>query len=240
MNRAYLIFCSIIILFSCTKIEGEGGLASIEGVVVIQNVNSMLEEVGNPIIAKDEDVFISYGDNTLVDDDVVTSPTGNFKFDYLMPGNYSIFVYSDDTAAYNSQNQMIVKKKVSISDKKENAKLDTIVIYKFVDYNDGTSSISGIVHQYEYFDGTTVKMDSIPAQNVDVFLKFANDDQILDRYRTSYDGSYKIINLIPGSYTLFVLSEQAYLEEKEVIMYNFEITGSNKRLVADTLKISNF
>lgn len=240
MFRISFIFFFCLILISCAKQEGEGGLASIEGVVMIQNVNPLLEKVGDLHRATDKKVFISYGNNEFVDNDVSTSPEGKFIFNYLTPGDYSVFVYSDDTTLYNSAENMVIKKQISIKDKKEKAKLDTIIIYKFVDYNDGVASVSGVINQIEYFDGTTIKKDTIFAQNEDVFLQFAENSKILERARTSFDGSYSFSNLTPGSYKIYVLSDDPYATEKLVLTSSFVITSStiNKELLP--LYISKF
>lgn len=240
MFRISFIFFFCLILFSCTKQEGEGGLASIEGVVMVQNVNPLLEKVGNLYKATDEKVFISYGNNVFVDNDVSTSPDGKFIFSYLTPGDYSIFVYSDDTTVYNSSENMVVKNQIHIKDKKEKAKLDTVIIYKFVDYNDGIAIVSGVINQIEYFDGTTIKKDTISAQNEDVFLQFADNSKILERARTSFDGSYSFSDLIPGNYKIFVLSDDPFAVEKLVLTSTFVVTPTtiNKELLP--LYISKF
>ena len=44
----------------------------------------------------DEDVFIIYGDeDNYHDDSYKTSFDGSFRFQYLRPGTYTVFVYSD-------------------------------------------------------------------------------------------------------------------------------------------------
>lgn len=82
-----------IFLVTCKKVPGEGGLASITGKVYAKDydINGFL--VGEGYIA-DEKVYISYGDHTTIDNDVNTSYTGEFKFDFLQKGKYTLFVYS--------------------------------------------------------------------------------------------------------------------------------------------------
>lgn len=236
------IFISIILfIVSCTKQEGEGGIASIEGVVMIQNVNELLEKSGTPFIAQDEDVYISYGDNTNIDDDVTTGPQGQFSFQYLVPGDYTVFAYSDDTLVFNSTELLSISKQISISKRKDIQKADTILIYKHVDFDDGTSSISGVVQRVEYFTGTTIpKPDVYMAQNTDVFLKYKHGSRVIERVRTSYDGTYTFPNLVEGSYSVFVLSEDAFIPEDSAEMYDFIISQKNQKIVLDTLKINNF
>ena len=71
------------LLLSCTPDEGKGGLASIEGVVMVQNRNSLQENSGAPYPATDCDVYISYGNSGLADDKTRTSHNGIYQFSNL-------------------------------------------------------------------------------------------------------------------------------------------------------------
>lgn len=241
MKKITVYLISVFLMFSCAKQEGQGGLASIKGVVMIQNINSQLQKVGEPYPAQDEDVFISYGSSNLRDDDVTTSPNGEFEFSYLMPGSYTIFAYSDDTVNYSNNSQLAIYSSVEIKEKKENAKLDTIILYKYVDYDEGSAVINGTVYQQEYFPGSsTLIMDTIPAQDVDVFLINTGNNQILERVRTIYNGNYSFSNLIPGEYTVYVYGEKPYVNELQPISYSFQITEEYQIKEIQDLYISNY
>lgn len=86
-------------LFSCSLEEGEGGKGVITGRVIAQ------EKFSNPIIgivdsvlkeypAIDERVYLTYGDNSIYDDDFRTDENGYFKFESLTKGDYSLTFYS--------------------------------------------------------------------------------------------------------------------------------------------------
>jgi hypothetical protein len=231
----------ILFLLSCTKQEGEGGLNSIQGVVMIQNVNSLLEKSGAPYFAQDEKVYISYGENTTVDNDVSTSAQGNFIFQYLTPGNYSVFAYSDDTVAFNAQSKMGVNQQVSIKNKKDKVTLDTIIIYKHVDYNDGVAIVEGNLNLFVYFPGSTViVMDTITAQDKDVFIQYMNDSGVMDKVATAYDGTYKFTNLIPGTYKIFVYDDDAFSKEDFIVSQTFTITEATQKIQLNPMYISKF
>tara|TARA_B100000780_G_scaffold279172_1_gene256151 strand:- start:4474 stop:4890 length:417 start_codon:yes stop_codon:yes gene_type:complete len=94
------IFATIA-LCSCLKTPGEGGSASIEGSVgLIRRV-----QINNPastvdtIAASDVKVHIVYGNNTSPDDNVDTNPDGEFSFNWLRTGKYTLYVYSEDTSS---------------------------------------------------------------------------------------------------------------------------------------------
>nr|HPM12993.1 hypothetical protein [Bacteroidales bacterium] len=203
--------------------------------------NELLEKSGTPFVAIDEDVYISYGDNTKIDDDITTGPQGQFSFQYLVPGDYTVFAYSDDTLIFNSSELLPVSKQICISKRKDNTKADTILIYKHVDFDDGTSKVSGVVQQVEFYTGTTIpKPDVYMAQNADVFLKFKNGSRVIERIRTSYDGTFTFSNLVEGSYSVYVLSEDAFIPQDSAVVVNFTISQKNQKIVLDTLKINNF
>jgi hypothetical protein len=120
-----LVCCS---LFSCSKYEGQGGAATIKGIVIEQKYNSL----GNIIAsypAPDQDVYIIYGtENSFYDDDIKTSFDGSFEFRYLRKGNYKIFVYEDCITCPSGKKEVL--KQVEITDKNQFLTLDTIYIKK--------------------------------------------------------------------------------------------------------------
>ena len=71
-----VIFCTftISLFFSCSLEEGEGGKGTITGNIVFQELYSnplvgIEDSVVNEYAAVDEKVFITYGDNSIYDDD---------------------------------------------------------------------------------------------------------------------------------------------------------------------------
>ncbi len=116
------------LIFSCKKVEGPGGGATIKGMIQEQKYNAL----GNVIAeypAGDQDVYLIYGtEDQFYDDDVKTSYDGSFVFNYLQKGTYTIFVYQDD--ASQPSGTSVVKQTFEINEKNEVVDLGTINIKK--------------------------------------------------------------------------------------------------------------
>jgi hypothetical protein len=128
MKQILIFACAFLTFYSCSKYEGQGGAATIKGVVVEQKYNSL----GNVIASypiPDQDVFIIYGvENTFYDDDIKTSYDGSFEFRYLRKGIYKIFAYEDCTSCPSGKKEVL--KEIEITDKNQELILDTIYIKK--------------------------------------------------------------------------------------------------------------
>jgi hypothetical protein len=119
---------AILFLNSCSKYEGEGGSATIKGVIREQKYNTLGNIIAEYPIA-DQDVYIIYGNgNTFYDDDIKTSYDGSFEFRYLKKGSYKIFVYEDCLTCPSGKKEIIVP--VEITKNNEVVTLDTINIKK--------------------------------------------------------------------------------------------------------------
>lgn len=129
LNIVALIFLLGIALFpSCKKVEGKGGSSSIIGKVIVNKYNSAGALIST-YDAQKEDVFIIYGsDNTVQDDKEETSYDGNFKFEYLEKGTYTIYVY-EKCSTCPSGDQAVLKT-VEITKAKEIINLGIIEIKK--------------------------------------------------------------------------------------------------------------
>lgn len=123
-----LVVCSVLVVGSCEKSAGKGGTSSISGRVQVLDVNG-LGQVQDEYWGMDEDVFIVYGDADMAYDDKVScSYDGSYRFDYLTPGVYTLFSYSDcDTC---NDGKMVVKTAVEILENKTEYTAPNIVIYK--------------------------------------------------------------------------------------------------------------
>tara|TARA_B110000285_G_scaffold184948_1_gene209690 strand:- start:262 stop:666 length:405 start_codon:yes stop_codon:yes gene_type:complete len=126
-------FFGIIILLalsitSCRKGEGKGGKATITGKVYVHHYINLGAQNDKSYYARDKDVFIVYGTNTFYDDKVATHHDGSYQFDYLMPGNYTVYTYSKDVDGSADNPRILVLEEVTISSKKETVELDDFVI----------------------------------------------------------------------------------------------------------------
>lgn len=124
---------AVILTFgACKKVEGKGGSSAIEGNVIVRFLDGAENELTTYIGSK-EDVYIIYGEEgTLQDDKVETSWDGSFRFDYLEPGHYQIFIYEEmpNTGPNGEKNVLI--QDVEITDKKSTITLDTIYIKDYI------------------------------------------------------------------------------------------------------------
>lgn len=135
MKHILFIFIGGFILFisSCAK-EGKGGGATIEGKVMVRLIKESTLDTLTTFEAQDTRVYIIYGDNESYDDDVRTSYNGNFRFDFLYKGDYSVFVYSDcvflvDSCPNGSKAEL---REVEINKPNERHNLGEIVINKYI------------------------------------------------------------------------------------------------------------
>lgn len=118
----------VLFLISCSKFEGEGGSATIKGIIREQKYNSLGNVIAEYPIG-DQDVYIIYGNgNTFYDDDIKTSYDGSFQFRYLKKGSYKIFVYEDCSTCPSGKKEIIVP--VEITKNNQTVTLDTINIKK--------------------------------------------------------------------------------------------------------------
>jgi len=84
----------MILLVGCTKPEGEGGNASVSGKVNLEFWNATFTIMGYESAAADYDVYIVYGEDLSFSDKTTTDFEGDYEFNYLRPGDYSVYVYS--------------------------------------------------------------------------------------------------------------------------------------------------
>jgi hypothetical protein len=128
MKQLLILLVCFVSFFSCSKYEGQGGAATLKGVVIEQRYNSL----GNVIAsypAPDQDVYIIYGsENTFYDDDIKTSFDGSYEFRYLRKGSYKIFVYEDCITCPSGKKEVL--KEIEITEKSQELTLDTIYIKK--------------------------------------------------------------------------------------------------------------
>lgn len=123
-----LLFFSIMI-FSCKKEEGDGGMATIKGKVWVRDWDKYFNLIMYQHPGLDEDVFIVYGDQAGYGDKLSTDLNGNFEFKYLRKGTYTIYSLSDTLQSANvSYNQYPVAVKVEITEKKQVVDIGTLTV----------------------------------------------------------------------------------------------------------------
>ena len=117
------LLASLIILFfvsSCEKSPGEGGTSTIQGSVyklsTYYNVLTQQTDTVYYQLDAKKDVYIIYSDNEneFYNDNIETNWNGQYRFDYLRKGDYTIFVYTDSTDALNISYDYPIFKHVKI------------------------------------------------------------------------------------------------------------------------------
>jgi hypothetical protein len=245
-----LLICLLItgiflaVSISCTKDEGVGGTATIRGKVIINDYNDDFSILLAKHNAAEEDVYIIYGDDKTFGDRVETNFDGTFEFNYLLPGDYSVFIYSEDSST-NLLYDTVVIKKVTITRKDDVVDAGTLVKIKVLDYDDGNSSISGRIYNIEYDPATVCTLypqsDTILAQEQEVYILYGNHEFYDDRIRTHYDGTFRFSNLIKGTYQIYAYSKDITCGAEPIpVIRQAEITEENQDILISDIYIANF
>lgn len=134
MRTPILAVALVLLLASCAKQAGEGGAARVHG-RVMKEIRLVMTNPGTVVStypAPDEEVWIQYGESISPDDRVHTNYDGEFEFEFLRRGEYTIYVYSQDTTgAQNvSPNRMPIKRTFTIDGRKDEIDLGDITIYE--------------------------------------------------------------------------------------------------------------
>lgn len=93
------------------QLERDDGTASIIGKVYVKNFNPS-GVLNNSYYVGNERVFIKYEDDDSYYEDKRTNPDGTYRFDQLLPGNYTVFAYSNCDTLENSSTYTSCEKAV--------------------------------------------------------------------------------------------------------------------------------
>ena len=130
-NFKILIFSLAIIsliFVSCKKDPGEGGLATINGKVVVYDFDNSFKQLRAIYEPVGLNVYISYGDIPGVGNSVKTAYNGTFQFAYLRKGKYTIYAESKDSSNVNSNKTIAIIRQVEITEKKQVIELPVIEV----------------------------------------------------------------------------------------------------------------
>ena len=125
MQRYFLSFCLVLIgICSCEKPAGEGGTASINGTLMVDEYRAgfLVGSYG----ALEERVYIVYGENEIYDDVIRTNYDGQYQFNYLYPGDYTLFAYSDCDTCISGEK--VVLQTVEITDRGQDLEAPVMTI----------------------------------------------------------------------------------------------------------------
>jgi hypothetical protein len=134
-NSIYILFF-LLLVYSCEKEAGEGGSSSIVGSVYkISTYYNVLTQQNDTIyyqLDSGEDIYIIYSDdeNDFYDDNIESNWNGQYRFDYLRKGDYSVFIYADSTDNLNVSYDYPIFHHVSIEENNSTYTLPDFVIEK--------------------------------------------------------------------------------------------------------------
>lgn len=238
-----IAFAAVLLLFvvsSCSQDEGVGGQCHIKGKLVEKIYNDDYSLLLKEQPAKDEDVYLLFGNDQAVGEKTSSSYSGNFEFNYLWPGNYKLYYFSEEQGVnYEGEQEVLVE--VSLS-KKETVDLGELSVLKTVDFDEGNSTIRGLVMLTNYKNSSQwpnlVVKDVSPAQEQEVYLVYGNHMQFDDRIRTNDDGTFEFTNLIKGNYRIYVYSEDVSGGTEDIaVESNVTITAENEMITLENFKI---
>ncbi|TKG96634.1 hypothetical protein EYV94_05125 [Puteibacter caeruleilacunae] len=238
--RIELIALCLIICSSCTPDEGVGGRCSIKGRLIEKAYNDDMSVLQRETIAKDEDVFLLFGDETSVGEKTSSSFYGDFEFNHLWPGTYTLYYYSEGIekgAKVTHEKTMEIKLSGH-----ETVDLGELEVIKLLDYDDGAASIHGRVMVTNYRNSSAwpnlIVKDVTPAQEQEVYLVYANHKQYDERIRTNHDGTFAFTNLIKGDYKIYVYSEDVKGGTQDVVVEKqITVTEENQDVELDEINI---
>ena len=193
---------------SCSKNEGLGGNGSISGLVMEHFYNDDYSELIYSAPSVDEEVFILFGNDKTPGDRVNTGTSGDFRFDYLYPGTYHIYFRSQDSVNIPEDEWELLQVNVNGG---EAVNLGNLQKTSTLEWDDGAAVISGTVKKIKYDNDSrwpNLVVEYIDwAQEQEVYLTYGNHTYYDDRIRTQDDGRFEFRNLIPGTYRVFLYSE---------------------------------
>lgn len=238
---AFLVLVSV----SCTQDEGFGGGSSLTGKLVTRYYNNDFTVFQGEEPAVDENIFIVFGGDSVVGDRIRSSFNGDFRFEYLWPGNYRLFYETNDSTG-NSLDDISIQKSIEI---KRNETLDLGILYNYkaLNWNKGTAKIKGKIIEKNYKKSSVYPnleiSDIFGAQEKEVYLIYNDEDFYCERIRTQGDGTYVFSNLLIGKYVVFVYSEDVYSNSGVadiVKKATVEITQKGEVIVLDDIITDKF
>ncbi len=123
----------ILAFFSCKKEAGEGGSATISGSIWVKDYNATFTTFMGEYAGADEDVYLIYGESNETsgyNDKESCDYNGNFSFNFLRTGKYTLYVYSKDSSLQSPSGKITLIKDIEITKRKENVELTAIEIFK--------------------------------------------------------------------------------------------------------------
>ena len=230
--KLLMIFAMLSLLFSCNKGPGEGGTGMVQGFVkLVHHPDDDYTLTPDTMVAAKTDVFINYGDEAFYGDDVETDANGMYQFEYLRPGDYTVFAYS----TLPSGEKVAVREMVSLS-RGAVAQVPTLYIHDGKAY--GTSVVKGRVYATYYHNGNFRGWGW--AYEHRVYIQRLGESLHFDDVRTGFDGWFAFQKLQPGEYVIFTVSDysDSGIQIPELRCDTVNVTEAGKIYLTDTLNVN--
>ena len=212
--KSFLILAvTALLLSACNKGPGEGGTGTVQGFVKLVHhpdddytltpdiLGQFITMLGKDSFTKNvgkTDVFIIYGDEAYFGDDAETNANGMYRFEYLRPGNYTVFAYS----TLPSGEKVAVSETVELQ-RGTIANVPTLYIHDGKAY--GTSVVKGRVHAAYYHNGS-YRGEGWACEHR-VYIRRVGDDIPFDDTRVGPDGYFAFQKLQPGEYEVYTVTQ---------------------------------
>ena len=198
--KSFLILAvTALLLSACNKGPGEGGTGTVQGFVkLVHHPDDDYTLTPDTMVAAKTDVFIIYGDEAYFGDDAETNANGMYRFEYLRPGNYTVFAYS----TLPSGEKVAVSETVELQ-RGTIASVPTLYIHDGKAY--GTSVVKGRVHAAYYHNGS-YRGEGWACEHR-VYIRRVGDDIPFDDTRVGPDGYFAFQKLQPGEYEVYTVTQ---------------------------------
>ena len=198
--KSFLILAvTALLLSACNKGPGEGGTGTVQGFVkLVHHPDDDYTLTPDTMVAAKTDVFIIYGDEAYFGDDAETNANGMYRFEYLRPGNYTVFAYS----TLPSGEKVAVSEPVELR-RGTIANVPTLYIHDGKAY--GTSVVKGRVHAAYYHNGS-YRGEGWACEHR-VYIRRVGDDIPFDDTRVGPDGYFAFQKLQPGEYEVYTVTQ---------------------------------
>ena len=194
-----LALVALALLSACNKGPGEGGTGTVQGFVkLVHHPDNDYTLTADTLPAAKTDVFIVYGDEAYFGNDVETGADGMYRFEYLLPGEYTVYSYS----TLPSGEKVAVSETVTL-ERGAVAQVPTIYIHDGKAY--GTSIVKGRVHAAYYHNGS-YRGEGWACEHR-VYIRRVGDDIPFDDTRVGPDGYFAFQKLQPGEYEVYTVTQ---------------------------------
>ena len=216
MTRILMALLALaLILPSCNKGPGEGGTGTLQGYVkLVHHPDDDYTLTPDTMAAAKTDVFIIYGNEVYFGNDVETGADGMYQFEYLRPGDYTVFAYS----TLPSGEKVAVYESVNLQ---HGAVMNVPTLYIHDGKAYGTSIVKGRVHATYYHNGS-YRGEAWACEHR-VYIRRVGEDIPFDDTRVGPDGYFAFQKLQPGEYEVFTASDDIATEIPDFVFQTVNV-----------------